>query len=120
MIAKEDGIFFSTKKDGQADGYGDSVIEMRIPAENLILDDIFDDEAHLRYPLENRNSVLNVSEYINSEKSTAKFSIPLNQAELLDKYDRGEISREEYLKQSNENWKEAVNSYGTIETGEIR
>ena len=118
MTAKEDGIFFSTKKDGQAVGYGDSVIEMRIPAEKLILDDIFDDEAHLRYPIENRNSVLNVSEYINSEKSTAKFSIPFNQSELLDKYDRGEISREEYLNQSNENWKEAVNNYGTIETGE--
>lgn len=118
MTAKEDGIFFSTKKDGQAVGYGDSVIEMRIPAEKLILDDIFDDEAHLRYSLENRNSVLNVSEYINSEKSTAKFSIPFNQSELLDKYDRGEISREEYLNQSNENWKEAVNNYGTIETGE--
>lgn len=70
MTAKEDGIFFSTKKDGQANGYGDSVIEMRIPVEKLILDDIFDDEAHLRYPLENRNSHLDVSEYIYDKNDT--------------------------------------------------
>ena len=74
MTAKEDGIFFSTKKDGQADGYGDSVIEMRIPAEKLILDDIFDDEAHLRYPLENRNSHLDVSEYIYDKNDTKNIS----------------------------------------------
>ena len=70
MTAKEDGIFFSTKKDGQTNGYGDSVIEMRIPVEKLILDDIFDDEAHLRYPLENRNSHLDVSEYIYDKNDT--------------------------------------------------
>lgn len=61
---------------------------------------------------------VNTSISENSENSTKRFSIPFNQAELLDKYDRGEISREEYLNQSNENWKEAVNNYGTIETGE--
>lgn len=112
MTAKEDGIFFSTKKDGQADGYGDSVIEMRIPAEKLILDDIFDDEAHLRYPLENRNSVLNVSEYINSENDTEKNSIAVLPAdELLDKYDRGEITREEYLKQTDSMTRRAALQY---------
>lgn len=69
MKAKEDGIFFSTKKDGQADGYGDSIVKMNIPAEKLILDDIFSDEAHLRYPLRNRNAVLDVSEYITKNLS---------------------------------------------------
>lgn len=112
MTAKEDGIFFSTKKDGQAVGYGDSVIEMRIPAEKLILDDIFDDEAHLRYPLENINSVLNVSEYINSENDTEKNSIAVLPAdELLDKYDRGEITREEYLKQTDSMTRRAALQY---------
>lgn len=51
-------------------------------------------------------------------KPNIRYSIPTEQASLLDRYDRGEISREEYLNQSNENWKEAVNNYGTIETGE--
>lgn len=112
MTAKEDGIFFSTKKDGQAIGYGDSVIEMHIPAEKLILDDIFDDEAHLRYPLENRNSVLNVSEYTNFENDTDKNSIAVLSAdELLDKYDRGEITREEYLKQTDSMTRRAALQY---------
>ena len=112
MTAKEDGIFFSTKKDGQAIGYGDSVIEMHIPAEKLILDDIFDDEAHLRYPLENRNSVLNVSEYTNFENNTEKNSIAVLSAdELLDKYDQGEITREEYLKQTDSMTRRAALQY---------
>lgn len=65
MSAKEDGIFFSTKKNSQyTDGYGDSVVEFKIPVEKLVLDDIFDDEAHLRLPLKNRNQILDVSNYI--------------------------------------------------------
>lgn len=116
MTAKEDGIFFSTKKDGQAYGYGDSVVEMRIPAEKLILDDIFDDEAHLRYPIENRNSVLNVSEYINSEKSTEKFSIPTGAQDMsfddLSKLvDSGEMTSEEAFQVLRER-------YGTMDSGE--
>lgn len=79
-------------------------------------------EAHVgtvsNNSISKNNTSVNTSISENSENTTEKFSIPFNQAELLDKYDRGEISREEYLNQSNENWKEAVNSYGTIETGE--
>ena len=48
MSTKEDGVFFSTKREGQAEGYGSAVVEMKIPVERLVLDDIFDDEAHLR------------------------------------------------------------------------
>lgn len=47
---KEDGIFFSTKESGQAEGFGDEVVSFKIPADKLELDDIFDDEAHLRLP----------------------------------------------------------------------
>lgn len=57
MIAKEDGLFFSTKPDGQIVGYGDEVVDFWIPAERLMLDDIFSDEAHLRFPLSNRNII---------------------------------------------------------------
>lgn len=64
MSAKEDGIFFSTSKAGYNEGYGDAVIEFKIPAEELVLDDIFENEAHFRVPLKNRNAVLNVSEYL--------------------------------------------------------
>ena len=65
MSAKEDGIFFSTKKNSiYTDGYGDSVVKFKIPVEKLVLDDIFDDEAHLRLLLKNRNQVLDVSDYL--------------------------------------------------------
>ena len=57
MIAKEDGLFFSTKPDGQIVGYGDEVVDFWIPAERLLLDDIFSDEVHLRFPLSNRNII---------------------------------------------------------------
>lgn len=57
MIAKEDGLFFSTKPDGQIVGYGDEVVDFWIPAERLVLDDIFSDEAHLRLPLSNKNII---------------------------------------------------------------
>lgn len=66
MVAKEDGLFFSTKIDGQNVGYGDTVVTFSIPAEKLLLDDIFDDEAHLRFPLEKPGRV-SVKEYLVSE-----------------------------------------------------
>ena len=51
MYGKEDGLFFSTKRDGLVLDYGKNVVEVKIPLEKLILDDIFDDEAHLRIPV---------------------------------------------------------------------
>ena len=67
MSAKEDGIFFSTSEWGYNDGYGDSVLEFKVPVEKIVLDDIFGDEAHFRIPLKNRTKTLDVSEYIISE-----------------------------------------------------
>jgi hypothetical protein len=71
MSAKEDGLFFSTKADGQIAGYGDTTIELKVPVEKLELDDVFGDEAHLRIPLKNKNQVLDVGEYLLSQ--TAEF-----------------------------------------------
>lgn len=47
-----------------------------------------------------------------------QFSIPEDQASLLDRYENGEISRQEYLEKSNENWQKAAEKYGTIPEGE--
>lgn len=47
MIGKEDWLYYSTKKDGEIKGYGNSVVRVEIPLELLELNDIFDDEAHL-------------------------------------------------------------------------
>ena len=60
MIAKEDGLFFSTKPDGEIKGYGDNIVRVKIPVEYLELNDIFNDEAHFRLPL-NSDYSANVS-----------------------------------------------------------
>ena len=70
MSAKEDGIFVSTKPDGQSAGYGNETVSLKIPVEKLVLDDMFDDELHFRIPLKNKNDTLNVSNYL-IDKSNA-------------------------------------------------
>ena len=65
MSAKEDGIFFSTQKDGEySSDYGSGVVTLKVPVEKFVLDDIFDTEAHLRIPLKSRKEILDVSAYI--------------------------------------------------------
>lgn len=65
MSAKEDGIFFSTKADGDYSvDYGDGVVKLKVPVEKLVLDDIFSDEAHLKIPLKSRKEILDVSNYL--------------------------------------------------------
>lgn len=65
MYAKEDGVFFSTKEDSsQAEGYGDSVIVLHVPVSKLEIDDIFDDEAHVKIPLKSKNSTLDITSYL--------------------------------------------------------
>lgn len=75
MSAKEDGLFFSTKKDGQISGYGNAIIELKVPIEKLKLDDIFEDEAHLKIPLKNKDEILNIKNYLvdNSSEKTGFF-----------------------------------------------
>lgn len=85
-------------------------------APQLSVDTVSKSVSDITVPQKAQSVNTSISE--NAKNGTKKFSIPFNQAELLDKYDRGEITREEYLNQSNENWKEAVNNYGTIEAGE--
>ena len=76
MSAKEDGVFFSTQKDGEYSAdYGKGIVELKVPVEKFVLDDIFDSEAHLRIPLENRRKILDVSEYLQNAKQTGSADI---------------------------------------------
>jgi hypothetical protein len=60
MTGKEDGLFFSTKSDGQISDYGDTVVELHIPLSKLQLDDVFGDEAHVRVPMQRAGQKVNV------------------------------------------------------------
>ena len=71
MQAREDGLFFSTKADGQIKGYGESIIKLEIPIERLKIDDVFGDEIHFRFPLPNKIRTLAVSAYINKPSNVA-------------------------------------------------
>lgn len=64
MTGKEDGLFFSTAPDGQIEGYGEAVVELRIPLSELMLDDVFGDEAHVRLPTSGAGSSVDVSNWI--------------------------------------------------------
>ena len=71
MSAKEDGIFFSTSKEGYNNSnYGDAIVEVKVPIEEVQLDDIFTDEASVRIPLKNRNAVYDVSKYLVKNNTT--------------------------------------------------
>ena len=64
MISRELDIFFSTSSNAQqSDGRGTTKLEFKIPAEKLILDDIFDDNADVKISLNGQNK-LDVSDYL--------------------------------------------------------
>ena len=47
MVGKEDRIYFSTKPSGAIKGYGDELVEVKIPIKDLNIEDIFTDEVHV-------------------------------------------------------------------------
>ena len=64
MTSKERDVFFSTSKDAsQSEGRGNVKLEFKIPAEKLVLDDIFSDNADVKIQLDNKG-YLNVSNYL--------------------------------------------------------
>lgn len=51
MRAKEDALFFSSKSEGYASDYGDTVLTFKIPSTQLRINDIFEGEVHFDMPL---------------------------------------------------------------------
>lgn len=64
MRGAEDGVFFSSIPDGAASSFGAEVLEMRIPASRLNLDDLFSSEAHFRLPTKRAGAPVFVSEWL--------------------------------------------------------
>lgn len=84
MSAKEDGIFFSTSKEGYNNSnYGDTIVEMKVPAEILELDDIFSDEASVKIPLNNKNEELDVSQYLANNQKTLYNNIKIGETKNI-------------------------------------
>lgn len=71
MIANEDSVYFSTSKNAsQSEGRGQTKLEFKIPAEKLILDDLFSDNADVKIKL-NSNKELDISDYIISKNRSS-------------------------------------------------
>lgn len=69
MSSKEQAIFFSTsEKASQSEGRGNAKLEFKIPAEELELDDLFDDNADVKIKLNGKTS-LDVSNYLVKEEA---------------------------------------------------
>lgn len=64
MVGREDGVFFSTRRTGQAEAFGDHVIELRVPLRLLRLDDVFGNEAHIRIPTDRPGARVDVSKFL--------------------------------------------------------
>ena len=75
MIGDEDGLFFSTTPDGQISGYGDSLVEAKIPLSKIRIDDIFGDEAHIRVPTKRAGAAENISSWLSKNKNNRTASI---------------------------------------------
>lgn len=85
MIAKEDYVYFSTSKDAsQSEGRGQTKMEFKIPAEKLMLDDIFSDNADVKIPLKGSKE-LNVSDYLIDNTKYSLSDKANNEEELKEK-----------------------------------
>lgn len=96
MFSKELDVFFSTNKQAQqSEGRGNVKLEFKIPAEKLILDDIFSNNADVKIPL-NNSKYLDVSKYLINESNQ------YSQQPITDNQGR-ELSQQQFDVSNNEN-----------------
>ncbi len=72
MTGLEDGVFFSTKETGQAEGYGKAIVKLNVPVEELQIDDTFGNEAHVRIPTAKAKQEVDVSSYLRQAQPGTK------------------------------------------------
>ena len=85
MFGLEDGVFFSTSEKGQAEGYGDVVVKMNVPIEQIQIDDTFGNEAHVRIPTKKANQKISVSKFSPQVLSAETKAETTTQAEFTSK-----------------------------------
>jgi hypothetical protein len=64
MTGLENGVFFSTRETGQAEGYGNAIVKLKVPVEKLQIDDVFGNEAHVRIPTSRAGQKIDVLSYL--------------------------------------------------------
>ena len=74
MKKKETSLFFGTKPEGQIEGYGDAVIQVKVPIESTEINDIFRDEVHLIIPGKNLKDVQIKADIWNKAQGTESLS----------------------------------------------
>ena len=75
MRAKEDALFFSSKSEGYASDYGDTVLTFKIPSTQLRINDIFEGEVHFDMPLKRSANgwAANVKAFLDE---SSRFALP--------------------------------------------
>ena len=92
MYSNEPYVFFSTSRDAQqSQGRGETKLEFKIPAEDLILDDLFSDNADVKVDLKGKKT-LDISNYL--VNNDTKYSLTDNQGRQLSE------QQQEYFKDS--------------------
>ncbi len=84
MTGLENGVFFSTRETGQAEGYGKAIVKLKVPVEELQIDDVFGNEAHVRIPTSRAGQKIDVSNYLQPSE-TQQQAQPETQVEATSK-----------------------------------
>ena len=100
FVGKEPNIFFSTSPSGQIKGYGDSIVEFKVPLEKLELDDVFGTEAHLKMANEGIGKSTEVGKYINKLSTVDDLTKPMEER-LLDSRTLNEVIQADSAKWRN-------------------
>jgi hypothetical protein len=77
-----------------------------------------DEPKRNRVSNENEQNLQGTENGLDNKFQLNRYSIPSQANSLLDRYENGEISREDYQQQLDELWKSANEEYGTIKQGE--
>ena len=110
MISKEQAVFFSTSKNAeQAEGRGQTKLKFKIPAEKLLLDDIFSDNADVKIPLNGEKNI-DVSDYL--VKNDTKYSLGYKSVDeqLYDKYSERVDNEYNVVEEYKKKYEEATNT----------
>ena len=118
MKANEDALFFSSKREGYASDYGDTVLTLKIPSTQLRVNDIFEGEVHFDMPLKRSANgwSANIKSFLadNTENPDIRYSTRAEEVEFSDKDVRFSVRDEAPPKKTIEGYKVFVVKDGKL------